>query len=327
MGDDPARADDRRAGLAQGRRRGDRVRGAAVRAARRGGPGPDPTPLGVDVERAWILLPDGGPVARRPGRRAPSCSRRWSRSCPSTRGCSASWRPHAERMLAEGVPDMRPAVMPNRFEQAMEAASGQVSERGAESERATLRRVAELRDAVAAWSERLAEAPGPGEHRPQRPPPVERPRRARDGGFERAALLRLGRQRRRPPIREHAAAAGVRRARPARVERRPQAGAARSRRLPRGLLRPGSHDELVDTLELACRLGKVARALTWERAIRAAGPGAVDERWTSARLRDAGLAARRLLPRLSYGATKVSGSGPHPLAGVELGDARRSRPR
>ena len=42
------------------------------------------------------------------------------------------------------------------------------------------------------------------------------------------------------------------------------------------------HAELVDTLELACRLGKVARTLTWERAIRAAGPGEVDERWTSA---------------------------------------------
>jgi hypothetical protein len=28
------------------------------------------------------------------------------------------------------------------------------------------------------------------------------------------------------------------------------------------------HAELVETLELACRVGKVARALTWERAIR-----------------------------------------------------------
>jgi hypothetical protein len=42
------------------------------------------------------------------------------------------------------------------------------------------------------------------------------------------------------------------------------------------------HAQLVDTLELACRLGKIARALTWERAIRAAGARGLDERWTSA---------------------------------------------
>ena len=31
----------------------------------------------------------------------------------------------------------------------------------------------------------------------------------------------------------------------------------------------GSHAELVDTLALACRVAKIARALTWERAVRA----------------------------------------------------------
>jgi hypothetical protein len=34
------------------------------------------------------------------------------------------------------------------------------------------------------------------------------------------------------------------------------------------------HRELVETLEVACRVGKVARSLTWERALRAQGDDA-----------------------------------------------------
>ena len=41
----------------------------------------------------------------------------------------------------------------------------------------------------------------------------------------------------------------------------------------------GSHRELVETLELACRVGKVARALTWQRAIGALGWDEVDDDW------------------------------------------------
>jgi hypothetical protein len=39
--------------------------------------------------------------------------------------------------------------------------------------------------------------------------------------------------------------------------------------------------ELLETLELACRVGKVARALTWHRAITALGPDDVDPAWVS----------------------------------------------
>jgi hypothetical protein len=31
------------------------------------------------------------------------------------------------------------------------------------------------------------------------------------------------------------------------------------------------HAQLIETLELACRVGKIARALTWDRALRAQG--------------------------------------------------------
>lgn len=48
---------------------------------------------------------------------------------------------------------------------------------------------------------------------------------------------------------------------------------------PFGDLAP--HDELVETLELACRVGKIARALTWDRALRA-GDGDPDAEWADA---------------------------------------------
>ena len=118
------------------------------------------TPLGVDVERAWILLPDGGPEL---GARAEGAEllEALVGVMPQYAGLQRDLAPHAQRMLAAGVNDMRPEVMPNRFEEAIEAARAQIDERGTESERATLERVEGLRDAVCAWSERLAEMPAP----------------------------------------------------------------------------------------------------------------------------------------------------------------------
>ena len=41
------------------------------------------------------------------------------------------------------------------------------------------------------------------------------------------------------------------------------------------------HEELVESLELACRVGKIARALTWHRSVSAYSPDEVEERWLS----------------------------------------------
>jgi hypothetical protein len=38
------------------------------------------------------------------------------------------------------------------------------------------------------------------------------------------------------------------------------------------------HAQLVETLELACRVGKVARAITWHRSVSACAPDEVEER-------------------------------------------------
>jgi len=44
------------------------------------------------------------------------------------------------------------------------------------------------------------------------------------------------------------------------------------------------HAQLVATLELACRVGKVARVLTWTRAIAQSDPGQLDEQYANAPL-------------------------------------------
>jgi hypothetical protein len=44
------------------------------------------------------------------------------------------------------------------------------------------------------------------------------------------------------------------------------------------------HTELVATLELACRVGKVARALTWARAVAQSDPDELDDHFANAPL-------------------------------------------
>jgi hypothetical protein len=39
------------------------------------------------------------------------------------------------------------------------------------------------------------------------------------------------------------------------------------------------HAKLVETVDLACQVAKIARTLTWHRAISAQGPDAVGQRW------------------------------------------------
>jgi hypothetical protein len=238
------------------------------------------TPLSVDVERAWILLPDGGPEL---GARAEGAELLDALVgvMPQYAGLQRDLAPHAQRMLAAGVNDMRPEVMPDRFEDAIEAARIQIDERGTEPERATLERVEGLRDAVSDWSERLAEMPAPAtiDHNDLHPWNILA---GVDGGFQHARFYDWGDSVVAHPFASMLLPLGF-------VERALLHSSADRRPVCRvrdayldAFTDLAPHTELVDTLELACRLGKIARTLTWERAIRAAGPRELDERWTSA---------------------------------------------
>ena len=178
------------------------------------------TPLATDPARGWLLLPDGGPSLADRGIDIAA-------ALPVYARLQLDLAPHLEELLALGVADMRPAAMPERFEEALEAIGGDD-------------RVAALRPAVADWCERLAASPVPAslDHNDLHAFNVLAGERFYDWGdavvahpFASHARARMGRYRRGGPRRlrdaylepfeEFAHARGARRDARARVPRRP----------------------------------------------------------------------------------------------------------
>jgi hypothetical protein len=224
-------------------------------------PGRVLTPVAMDADRGWILLPDGGP---------------WLASVEGLGAALVEYgrlqrelEPHVGAMLALGVPDMRPAIMPARFGEALEAAGG--------GDPATLRRIAAMEPIVRGWCERLAASPLPPsiDHNDLHPRNVlvdaEGVIRYYDWGDSviahpfAAALVPLG------MVRRAIGDGALERARDAYLD-------GFSDRGPRG--------ELGELLELACHVAKIARALTWHRALQAAREQGepVDPEWADAPL-------------------------------------------
>ena len=214
--------------------------------------------------------------SRRPAAVRARCSAR-SRRTPG--GCSRS-----------ASLDMRAAALPERFDEALAVARG--------TSRATARRgslaapARALRPDVAAWCERLARRARAGEPRPQRPAPVERPPRRRAGAdASTTGATASSRTRSRAccvPLTVHGARVATAR------RRRSCASATPTSRSFADL---APHAELVETLELACRPAKVARALTWEWVIGALAPQDVRDEWRRAPLECLRSLTRGLVPR------------------------------
>jgi Phosphotransferase enzyme family len=238
-------------------------------------------PIAVDTGRGWILLPDGGP---------PLADRLAGADLAATLAAvlarygelQRDFAPQADAALAIGVADMRPQVMPARFEEALASAGRSVADRGSGSARDVLRQVATLRGTYRSWCERLAAAPGTAslDHNDLHPwnmlvPRLGQPDRVRfyDWGDAviahpfAAMLVPLTWTQRRLAASLHA----------------PELTQIRDAYL-HVFSDIAPHPQLVATLELACRVGKVARALTWTRAIAQSDPGQLDEQYANAPL-------------------------------------------
>ena len=230
------------------------------------------TPIATDPERGRILLPHGGPAL---GDRlaGPELVEPRVAALVQYGRLQRELEPHADAILALGVLDMRPAAMPERFEQALEATGGQ----GGAAGRATHRRVAAMRPTVAAWSERLAASPLAAslDHNDLHPWNVLGAGRFYDWGDSvvahpsAAMLVPLG---------------FVRRGLDATLDD-PRFLRARDAYL--GVFADRApRDELAEMLEVACHVAKIARVLTWERALVAAREQgeAIDDNWATAPL-------------------------------------------
>ncbi|MDP2709848.1 MAG: phosphotransferase [Solirubrobacteraceae bacterium] len=232
-------------------------------------------PLAIDVERAWMLLPDGGePLAERfEGEEliAPFATalRRYG-------ALQRALAPHADRMLELGIADMRPTVLVQRFDEAVQAVGERVAADGSDEDRGALRRAAGMRGEVAAWCEQLAAAPGgvSVDHNDLHPwnvlagGPTGEDVRFYDWGdcvvaHPFASMLE--------PLVFMQSTLSCASGDPRLVTLRDAYLEAYADRAP--------HAELVATLELACRAAKITRALTWDRLLRALDPTDVDEQW------------------------------------------------
>jgi hypothetical protein len=180
-------------------------------------------PLGVDVERGWLLLPDAGPA----------CTDLLP-ALPRYAALQRALAPHVDELLALGVADMRPHVMPQRLDEAVEAIAGG-------------EQVLPARERYVAWCEELAAAPGGAslDHNDLHDRNVLASGRFYDWGdsvvaHPFASLL--------VPLE---VTKGDPRARDAYLD---------------CFADLAPHAELVRIADLACRVARVARALVWHRA-------------------------------------------------------------
>jgi hypothetical protein len=238
-------------------------------------------PIAVDVGRGWILLPDGGPpLADRlagsglAGALAVVLARYGQ--------LQRDFAPEVDAALAIRVADMRPQVMLTRFEEALESVGRSIADPGSDSTRDILRQVATLRATYRSWCEHLAAAPGTAslDHNDLHPwnmlvPQLDQPDMVRfyDWGDAviahpfAAMLVPLGWTQHHLGISPHA----------------PELARIRDAYL-HVFSDLAPHTELIATLELACRVGKVARALTWSRAVAQSDPSALDAHYANAPL-------------------------------------------
>jgi aminoglycoside phosphotransferase (APT) family kinase protein len=165
---------------------------------------------------------------------------------------------------------MRPAAMPARFEEALDVVREYVARHGTDDDRDLVHRVEARRGAFHGWCERLAESPVP----PSLDHNDLHAWNVLGGDGEEPRFYDWGDAVVSHPFASMLMGLGFTKFY---VEVSGDAD-PRLTRLRDAYLEPfadlAPHHELVSTLELACRVGKVARTLVWDRAVRSMGDAA-----------------------------------------------------
>jgi hypothetical protein len=114
-------------------------------------------PLAVDPSHGRLLLPDAGPAV---GDRytGDDLVTAMARAVRAYAGLQQRLTPHAGRMLAIGLADMSPAVLPCRFDEALAGVTEYAATEAGPDDRAAHARLAALPDRYASWCDELSAA-------------------------------------------------------------------------------------------------------------------------------------------------------------------------
>ncbi|RIQ23162.1 hypothetical protein DY240_12910 [Jiangella rhizosphaerae] len=173
---------------------------------------------------------------------------------------------HVGDLLAAGLADMRPAALPGRLDDAVEAIGRFLGRHATDDDHAALRRVAAARPAVVDWCERLTAGTVPAslDHNDLHAWNVltAPPARPRFYDWGDAVVAH--------PFASMLVTLGVFRSEFQLADDDPRVLRVRDAYLE-VFTDLGPRAELVTELELACRVGKIARSLVWLRAVRSEG--------------------------------------------------------
>ena len=233
-------------------------------------------PVAADVTRGWLLLPDGGePIAARLD--GTDLTDAFADAMAQYGQLQRDLAPHVGELLALGVTDMRPAVMPERLETALAVTASVARTRAADQERHE--QVAAMRVTFASWCAELAASSVSAslDHNDFHTNNIL------GDGTGAARFYDWGDSVVAHPFAVMLVALNFLKHLLDCDRNDPRVRQARDTYLDG--FRPGAPDEdLGATLELACRVGKVARALVWDRALQAAREQGepIDDDWVTA---------------------------------------------
>lgn len=225
-------------------------------------------PVTADAERGWLVLPDGGAVL---GDHIGEIDLADAlvEILPKYARLQRDLMPHADELLSIGVADMRAAVMPARFEEALDAVGRYLDQHGDEQGRKVHGQVADMRATFISWCEKLATASVPAslDHNDLHPWNIFVSGTADTG---QAKFYDWGDAVVSHPFASMLVVLGFLRQQLGAGPGDPAVLRVRDAYLEVfGDL--ATHAELVEELELACQVSKVARTLTWDRSLQAQG--------------------------------------------------------